>query len=80
MTDHAELLPTLAEAVTHVLDGLEKRRPGAWWTAGEVHKVLTKFDLTAVRRELRAQADAGTIETRVSGTEERPLREYRGKA
>lgn len=70
---------TVAADALYVVQGLHKRRPMAWWTAAEIGNVLNRWPALSVRRALRALADDGRIDTRLSGTDERPLREYRGK-
>lgn len=70
---------TVTADAAMVLRELQKRRPGSWWTASEIGNCLQRWPAISVRRVLRNMADMGEVETRVSGTPDRPLREYRAR-
>lgn len=75
----AEVHETVGSEALRVLRTAQERHPAMWLTAGEVHKVCPRAPMLALRRALREMAEAGTIETRVSGSPDRPLREYRAR-
>lgn len=63
-----------AEIVDHIRTVM---MPGAWLTATQVQQRLRQWDVSAVRHTLRAMAEGGEIETRLSRFLDGAVREYR---